>query len=112
MRSFNPSSASAFELHSLSGIEEESGKKLETHVSGGAGGATYQGTSGTAPVTITSKTVIHEQLFLTIKEGKEQSLQLQDFDLACRKENEVTVYWGIKQGKTDGYYLAVKNHST
>lgn len=113
MRSFNPSSASAFELHSFSGVVEESGKNLETRVSGGGGGgATYQGTGGTAPVTITSKTVIHDQLFLTNKEGKERSFQLQDFNLACRRGNEVTVYWGIKQGKSNGSYLAVKNHTT
>lgn len=113
MKSFHPSSASAFDLHNFSGIVEESGKNLETRVSGGGGGgATYQGTGGTAPVTITSKTVIHDQLFLTGKEGKERSFQLQDFNLACRRGNEVTVYWGIKQGKESGQYLAVKNHTT
>lgn len=113
MKSFNPSGASAFELYSFSGIVEESGKNLETRVSGGGGGgATYQGTGGTAPISITSKTVIHDQLFLTSKEGKEKSFQLQDFNLACRRGNEVTVYWGIKQGKENGHYLAVKNHTT
>lgn len=113
MKSFNPSGATAFDLHLFSGIIEESGKNLETRVSGGGGGgATYQGTGGTAPISITSKTVIHDQLFLTSKEGKERSFQLQDFNLACRRGNEVTVYWGIKQGSSNGPYLAVKNHTT
>ncbi len=113
MKSFNPSSATAFSLHSFAGIVEESGKNMETRVSGGGGGgATYQGTGGTAPITITSKTVVHDQLFLTSKEGKERSFQLQDFNLACRRGNEVTVFWGIKEGKADGSYLAVKNHTT
>lgn len=113
MKSFNPSSASAFDLHLFSGIVEESEKKLETRVSGGGGGgATYQGTGGNAPISISSTTVIHDQLFLTNKEGKERSFQLQDFNLACRKGNAVSVYWGIKQGKSNGSYLAVKNHTT
>ncbi|MFN3997762.1 hypothetical protein [Algoriphagus sp.] len=113
MKSFNPSGATAFDLQSFSGKVEESGKNMETRVSGGGGGgATYQGTGGTAPISITSKTVIHDQLFLTNKEGKERSFQLQDFNLACRKGNEVTVFWGIKKGKSNGSYLAVKNHTT
>lgn len=113
MKSFNPSSTSAFDLHYFSGIVEESGKNMETRVhGGGGGGATYQGTGGNAPVSISSTTVIHDQLFLTNKEGKERSFQLQDFNLACRRGNEVSVFWGIKKGKPNGSYLAVKNHTT
>lgn len=113
MKTFNPSSTAAFDLHHFSGIVEESGKNMETRVSGGGGGgATYQGTGGTAPVSITSRTVVHDQLFLTNKEGKERSFQLQDFNLACRRGNEVSVFWGIKKGKSSGSYLAVKNHTT
>ncbi len=113
MKSFNPSSSSPFDLHYFAGIVEESGKNLETRVSGGGGGgATYQGTGGSAPISISSTTIIHDQLFLTSKEGKERSFQLQDFNLACRRGNEVTVFWGIKKGKSNGSYLAVKNHTT
>jgi hypothetical protein len=113
MKTFNPSSTSAFDLHHFSGIVEESGKNMETRVSGGGGGgATYQGTGGSAPISITSTTVIHDQLFLTNSEGKERSFQLQDFNLACRKGNKVSVLWGIKKGNSKGSYLAVKNHST
>jgi hypothetical protein len=92
---------------------EESGKNMETKVSGeGGGGATYQGTGGTAPVTITSRTVVHDQLFLVNLEGKERAFQLQDFNLAARKGNQLTVFWGIKAGEKSGHYFAVKNHST
>lgn len=113
MKKYNPSGASPFDLYSFCGIVEESGKNMETRVhGGGGGGATYQGTGGTAPVSISSTTVIHDQIFLTRKDGKERSFQLQDFDLACRKGNEVTVFWGIKQGKNQGAYVVVKNHST
>lgn len=113
MKTYTPSHQVAFNLHSFSGVVEESGKNMETKVSGGGGGgATYQGTGGTAPVTITSRTIIHDQLFLINKEGKEKSFQLQDFHLAARKGNQLTVFWGIKSGDSTGYYFAVKNHST
>lgn len=113
MKTYNPSSTSAFDLHHFTGIVEESGKNMETRVSGGGGGgATYQGTGGTAPISISSTTVIHDQLFLTSLEGKERSFQLQDFNLACRKGNVASVFWGIKKGKSNGPYLAVKNHTT
>ena len=113
MKPFNPTHQVAFELHAFTGVVEDSGKNMETKVSGGGGGgATYQGTGGTAPVTITSRTVIHDQLFLVNSEGKERAFQLQDFHLAARKGNLLTVFWGIKSGDKTGYYFAVKNHST
>lgn len=113
MKAFHPSHQVQFELFSFSGVVEESGKNMETQVSGGGGGgATYQGTGGSAPVTISSRTIIHDQLFLINSEGKEKSFQLQDFHLAARKGNQLTVFWGIKAGDKTGYYIAVKNHST
>ncbi|GAB2488662.1 hypothetical protein [Algoriphagus taiwanensis] len=113
MKTYRPTHQVAFELYSFSGMVEESGKNMETKVSGGGGGgATYQGTGGTAPVTITSRTIVHDQVFLVNKEGKEKSFQLQDFHLAARKGNQLTVFWGIKSGDKTGYYFAVKNHST
>ena len=113
MKTFKPSHQTSFDLHSFTGVVEDSGKNMETKVyGGGGGGATYQGTGGTAPVTISSKTIIHDQLFLVNTDGKERSFQLQDFHLAARKGNQLTIFWGIKSGKESGYYFAVKNHST
>ncbi|WP_332911175.1 hypothetical protein [Algoriphagus boritolerans] len=113
MKTFNPSSSAAFDLHHFSGIVEESGKKPGNPSQRRRRRRGYlPGTGGTAPISITSKTVIHDQLFLTNSEGKERSFQLQDFNIACRKGNEVTVFWGIKKGKSKGSYLAVKNHTT
>ncbi|WP_051286961.1 hypothetical protein [Algoriphagus mannitolivorans] len=113
MKTYTPTHQRAFTLYHFTGTTEESGKNMETKVSGGGGGgATYQGTGGTAPVTITSRTVVHDQVFLINKEGKEKSFQLQDFNLAARKGNQLTVFWGIKSGDQTGEYFAVKNHST
>jgi len=55
-------------LYHFTGIVAEAGKNMETIVSGGGGGGySYQGTGGSAPVTITSRTVIHDQFFWLTK---------------------------------------------
>ncbi|MBN7801357.1 hypothetical protein J0A67_10825 [Algoriphagus aestuariicola] len=113
MKTFRPSHQNEFSLYSFTGTTEESGKSMETQVyGGGGGGGTYQGTGGTAPVSISSRTIVHDQLFLVSLEGKERAFQLQDFNLAARKGNRLSVFWGIPSGKDTGHYIAVKNHST
>lgn len=113
MKTVHPSHANSFEVYSFTGMVEESGKNMETKVyGGGGGGATYQGTGGTAPVSISSRTVVHDQFFLVNAEGREKAFQLQDFNLAARKSNMLTVFWGMRSGQETGHYFAVKNHST
>ncbi len=114
MKTFQPSHQGPFERYHFSGNVEESGKNMETQVyGGGGGGATYQGTGGTAPVSISSRTIVHDQLFLIDPiTNKEKAFQLQGFNLAARKGNLLTVFWGIPYGNQSGSYVAVKNHST
>ncbi len=100
-------------LYQFTGKVVNASKNMETRVSGGGGGGfTYQGTGGSAPVNITSTTVVHDQLFIQNKDGEERSLQLQGFDLAVREGNIVTAVWAIPEGKTEGPYIAIINHST
>ncbi|MES2429049.1 MAG: hypothetical protein V4560_18855 [Bacteroidota bacterium] len=102
-----------YTVYNATGKVEESGKNLETRVHGGGGGGyNYRGTGGSAPVSISSTTVVHDQIFLTDKNGVEHSFQLQDFDVACRAGNEISVMWAVKKGKAKGDYIAVLNHST
>lgn len=102
-----------YELHHTTGKVQETGKNMETRVSGGGGGgATFGGYGGTAPVSIRSQTIVHDQLFLTDAENGEHAFQLQDFNLACRTGHEVSVIWAIKKGKKTGKYIVVVNHST
>lgn len=63
-------------------------------------------------MTITSTTIVHDQLFLVDKEGKEIAVKLQNWDVACRDGNIVTVMWAIMEGKSEGPYFAIINHST
>lgn len=102
-----------FTIYHFTGKVASASKNMETKVSGGGGGGgSYQGTGYTAPVRITSTTVVHDQLFLVDKEGQETALQLQDFNLACREGNIVTASWAIQVGGDEGPYFAVTNHST
>lgn len=100
-------------IHHFTGKVASSSKNMETKVHGGGGGGySYQGTGGSAPVRISSTTVIHDQLFLIDKTGTEKALQLKDFDLACRESNIVSAVWGIVEGDNSGPYFAILNHTT
>jgi hypothetical protein len=102
-----------FQPYNFTGLVAEAGKNMETKVSGsGGGGGMYNGTGGTAPVTITSHTIIHDQIFLIDEKGSESSFQLQGFNVACRKDNKLSVIWVIKQGGKTGPYVSVVNHTT
>ena len=101
------------EVHSFTGKVANVTKNLETKVHGGGGGGySYQGTGGSAPVSISSTTVIHDQIFLVDSQGNERALQLTDFDIACRESNNVSAMWAIIEGKDSGPYFAIVNHST
>lgn len=102
-----------YELQSTTGKVLSSGKNMETKVSGGGGGGySNRGTGYTAPVSITSKTTIHDQFFLEDANGKEHAFQLSDFNLACRDGNILTVVAAINVKKHKGPYISVINHST
>jgi hypothetical protein len=87
-------------LYSFSGEVVGSGKRGDTTVSGG-----YQ--SG-----ITSTTVVHDQLRLKDRNGKQRDFQLQDFDVACWEGDTLTILWAIQKGSNQGPYIAVHNHAS
>lgn len=99
-----------FTLYSITGIVEDSQKSSTMQVSGGGGGSYGNGHS--APVHITSKTTIHDQLFVKDAAGVEHAFQLSDFNIAARTGNSVTVLWAVKAGKDSGEYIAVLNQTT
>lgn len=99
-----------FELHWFTGKVVSVTKNLETRVHGGGGGGQVGGYS--APVSVSSTTTVHDQLFLTDKDGVERAFQLQDFNVACRETNQVTVLWAMKAGQNTGQYVIVYNHTT
>lgn len=85
-------------------------KNFETVVSGGGGGGgTYQGSGGTAPVSISSRTYVHDKIYILKPDGKESAITVTDWDVACREGNDILAVWVIKQGKDAGPYVGLKN---
>ncbi len=99
-----------YELYWVAGQVMSAGKNMETKVQGSGGGG--YGNGYTAPVRITSSTTVHDQIFLLDREGKEHAFQLQDFNVACRDGNELSVIWAIKKGGGNGPYIVVHNRTT
>jgi hypothetical protein len=103
----------SIDLYWTTGKVADAGKNMETIVKGGGGGGyTYKGTGTTAPVSITSTTVVHDQIFLIDREGNEHAFQLQGFNVACRTNNELAIIWAIREGKNNGPYIIAYNYST
>jgi len=109
MKTINTSNK-VYELYWVAGQVVSAGKNMETRVQGGGGGS--YGNGYTAAVRITSTTTVHDQIFLVDREGKEHAFQLQDFNVACRDGNDLSVIWAIKKGGAKGPYIVVHNRST
>lgn len=102
-----------YNLYWTAGKVADTGKNMETIVRGsGGGGSSYNGYGHTAPVNISSSTVIHDQIFLVDKSGQEHAFQLQGFNVACRSDNEISVVWAIRGGASKGPYIIVYNYTT
>jgi len=100
-------------LYSTTGVVQEAGKRSETHVHGSGGGSALpMSGSHTTNVRITSTTTVHDDLFIVDDDGKEHAFQLQDFDVAVRKGNRITITHAIASNKQSGPYILVQNHST
>lgn len=102
-----------YEIYYVKGKVLGKDKHLETKVSGGGGGGySYNGRGSTAPISISSTTIIHDKIYIDLGNGKEQSIELEDWDIACREGHEMVFVWMIKQGKKTGPYIALANTVT
>jgi hypothetical protein len=100
-------------VHHFTGKVANASKHLETRVHGsGGGGYTSQGSGTINPVTITSTTVVHDQIFIVDRDGRERALQLTGWNVPVREGNTVTAMWAIVDGEREGPYFAIINHST
>lgn len=99
-----------YSVYCFTGTVLESNKQMETRVTGsGGGGATYKGTGATAPVSISSTTIVHDHFFLVDETGKEIAVQLQNWDLALRTGHVLQLIWVIAGKASHGPYVVVEN---
>jgi hypothetical protein len=102
-----------YEVYFVKGKVLGKDKHLETKVSGGGGGGySYNGRGSTAPISISSTTIVHDKIYIDLGNGKEHSIELEDWDIACREGHEMVFVWMIKQGKNVGPYIALANMVT
>jgi hypothetical protein len=101
-----------YEVHSLQGRVAAATKHLETRVHGGGGGGyTHQGSGYTAPVTVSSTTVTHDQIFVIEPNGREHALRLENWNISTREGHELVAVWLIKKGKASGPYVVIQNRT-
>lgn len=102
-----------FSIYYIKGVVLGKDKHLETKVYGGGGGGySYNGTGGSAPVSIGSTTTIHDKLYLMDDDNREHAVELTNWDIACREGHKILVIWVIKGSKDEGPYISVSNLST
>ncbi len=104
-------------IHQMTGEVVGADKSSTMQVHGGGGGGTGHivgghGYTTTSPVSVTSTTTIHDQIFLRDSAGKERSFQLSNFNVACRDGHKLSILWAKRKGKERGPFFRVINHTT
>jgi hypothetical protein len=100
-----------YTLRWTTGSVINSGKMATTEIKGSGGGTNFNNGGYQNPITITSTTTIHNEIFLMDKEGKEHSYNLTDFNVSCNQGNILTIIWGNQEHLLSTPIL-VLNHST
>jgi hypothetical protein len=94
-------------LYSYTGKVLSSKKDKETVIS-----SQTMGTGNNRQTAVSSTTIEHHEIFMVDADGKERSVQLQDFDFPLREGNTLSLIWFIKEGDERGPYIHARNHST
>lgn len=102
-----------YAIYYLKGTVVGKDKHLETQVSGsGGGGYSNQGTGYSGAVSISSRTITHDKIFLQDENGKEHAIALTDWDIACREGHQMLMQWIVKGNDKSGPYVCVANSNT
>lgn len=102
-----------YAIHYIKGVVVGKDKHLETQVSGGGGGGySHQGTGYSGAVSISSRTITHDKIFLQDENGKEHAVELTDWDIACREGHRMLMLWIVKGREKGGPYVCVANSTT
>jgi hypothetical protein len=100
-------------IHSMSGEVMDSRKWTTTEVSGGGGsGVISHGSGYVQQDEVKSKTTTHDQIIIRAADGEEESLKVEDLNLAVRQGHWVSLIWAIPSGRKEGPFVAILNHNT
>ncbi|RZL44879.1 MAG: hypothetical protein EOP00_18785 [Pedobacter sp.] len=103
----------SYGIYYIKGTVVGKDKHLETRISGGGGGGySNQGTGYSAAVSISSRTITHDKIFLLDENGKEHAAELTDWDVACREGHQMLMQQVVKGNKASGPYVCVANLTT
>ena len=97
------------QLYYFTGKVMSSQKQKETQISSGS---QYNTGTGQTVATVSSRTVDHHEFFLADSAGAERAFKTVNFDFPCRQGQTLSVMWTIAEGKNEGPFLAVRNHTT
>ena len=101
------------EIHSMSGEVMDSQKWTTTEISGGGGeGVLSNGSGYIKQDKIKSKTTTHDQIIIRTADGEEESLKVEDLNLAVRQGHWVSLIWAIPNGWREGPFVAILNQNT
>jgi hypothetical protein len=100
-------------IHSMSGEVMDSQKWTTTEISGGgASGVISNGSGYIEKDEVKSKTTTHDQIIIRTADGEEESLKVEDLNLAVRQGHWVSLIWAIPSGWKEGPFVAIFNHNT
>lgn len=64
------------------------------------------------PVSVETTTNAFNHIFLTADDNNRRSINMNDFDIACREGHELTAIWAVKKGEHHGPYVVILNNTT
>lgn len=100
-------------LHGMSGEVMDAQKWTTTEISGGGGSGVISNGSGYVQHDeVKSKTTTHDQIIIRTADGGEESLKVEDVNLAVRQGHWVSLIWAIPGDRKEGPFVAVFNHNT
>jgi len=106
-----------YKISSLTGTVMETQTRSETEVTGnirGGGGYLSKGSGRISSVKgkIESETTRFQNLFLLDEEGKEHSIELNNFLIPCRAEQKLTLFSATTDSRSKGLFFSAYNHNT
>lgn len=78
----------------------------------GGGGMVGPRGGNVAPPQVELRSVLHQTVFVRDDRGREESFELQDWNVPVRPGSRLAIVWGSRWGNETGSFLAVRNMDT